>query len=70
MATVHTVTGPVDAAELGPTLVHEHIRVAYPGDELDPTGQIVVDTSRLFQWPKGVPYETSDFNKPNSFLSV
>jgi len=38
--------------------------------ELDPTGQIVVDTSRLFQWPKGVPYETSDFNKPNSFLSV
>jgi cytochrome b6-f complex iron-sulfur subunit len=38
--------------------------------ELDPTGQIVVDTARLFQWPKGVPYEQSDFNKPNSFLSV
>ncbi|MDP9267325.1 MAG: Rieske 2Fe-2S domain-containing protein [Acidobacteriota bacterium] len=38
--------------------------------ELDPTGQIVVDTSRLFQWPKGVPYETSDFNKQNAFLSV
>jgi len=38
--------------------------------ELDPTGQIVVDTSRLFQWPKGVPYEQSDFNKPNAFLSV
>ena len=39
MATVHTVTGPVDATDLGPTLVHEHIRIAYPGDELDPTGQ-------------------------------
>jgi cytochrome b6-f complex iron-sulfur subunit len=38
--------------------------------ELDPTGQIVVDTSRLFQWPKGVPYEQSDFNKTNAFLSV
>jgi len=38
--------------------------------ELDPTGQIVVDTSRLFSWPKGVPYESSDFNQENSFLSV
>ena len=38
MATVQTVTGPVDTADLGPTLVHEHIRIAYPGDELDPTG--------------------------------
>ena len=38
--------------------------------ELDPTGQIVVDTSRLFMWPKGVPYEQSDFNKENAYLSV
>jgi phosphotriesterase-related protein len=37
MATVQTVTGPVDAAELGRTLVHEHIRISYAGEELDPT---------------------------------
>src|SRR6185295_4440162 len=35
--------------------------------ELDPTGQVVVDTSRLYQWPKG---ETSHFNDEGSFLSV
>ena len=35
--------------------------------ELDPTGQIVVDTSRLYQWPKGQP---SHFNDPGAFLSV
>jgi phosphotriesterase-related protein len=38
MATVQTVLGPVDGGELGPTLVHEHVVVSYPGDELDPTG--------------------------------
>jgi phosphotriesterase-related protein len=32
---VHTVTGPVDAADLGRTLVHEHIRISWPGEELD-----------------------------------
>ncbi len=37
MATVQTVTGPVDGADLGRTLVHEHIRISYNGEELDPT---------------------------------
>jgi phosphotriesterase-related protein len=36
MATVETVTGPIDANELGPTLVHEHFYFSYPGDKLDP----------------------------------
>lgn len=36
MATVQTVLGPIDTADLGRTLVHEHIRIAYPGDEWDP----------------------------------
>jgi phosphotriesterase-related protein len=31
MATVHTVTGPVDAAELGTTLVHEHLQARDEG---------------------------------------
>ena len=35
--------------------------------ELDATGQIVVDTSRLYQWPKGQP---SHFDDPGAFLSV
>jgi cytochrome b6-f complex iron-sulfur subunit len=35
--------------------------------ELAPDGQIIVDTSRLYQWPKG---QTSKFNDPGSFLSV
>jgi cytochrome b6-f complex iron-sulfur subunit len=35
--------------------------------ELAPDGQIVVDTSRLYQWPKG---QTSHFGDPGSFLSV
>jgi phosphotriesterase-related protein len=38
MATVLTVLGPIDAGELGPTLVHEHVLASYPGDVLDPTG--------------------------------
>ena len=29
MTTVQTVTGPVDGADLGRTLVHEHIRISY-----------------------------------------
>jgi phosphotriesterase-related protein len=37
MGTVQTVTGPVDAGALGRTLVHEHIRISYAGEELDPT---------------------------------
>jgi len=35
--------------------------------ELDPTGQIVVNTARLYEWPKG---ETGHFNDEGSFLSV
>jgi cytochrome b6-f complex iron-sulfur subunit len=33
--------------------------------ELAPDGQIIVDVSRLYQWPKGQP---SRFNEPGSFL--
>ncbi|MFC3174380.1 phosphotriesterase [Novosphingobium bradum] len=33
---VMSVTGPVAAEDLGPTLVHEHIIIALPGEELDP----------------------------------
>lgn len=33
---VMTVTGPVDAADLGRVLVHEHIIISLPGEELDP----------------------------------
>src|ERR1700722_17593485 len=39
MATVQTVTGPVDGAQLGRTLVHEHIHLTVPGLELDPKRQ-------------------------------
>jgi len=35
--------------------------------ELAPDGQIIVDTSRLYQWPKGQPTHFSD---PGSFLPV
>ena len=35
--------------------------------EKAPDGQIIVDTSRLYQWPKGQP---SHFNDPGSFLEV
>jgi cytochrome b6-f complex iron-sulfur subunit len=35
--------------------------------ELAPDGQIIVDTSRLYQWPKGQP---SKFNDPGAFLPV
>src|SRR5437879_2556879 len=35
--------------------------------EFAPDGQIIVDTSRLYQWPKG---QTSHFNDPGSFLPV
>ncbi len=35
--TVQTVTGPVGADELGRTLVHEHIRISYWGEEYDRT---------------------------------
>jgi cytochrome b6-f complex iron-sulfur subunit len=35
--------------------------------ELDATGQIVVDTSRLYQWPKG---GADHFNDPGAFIPV
>ncbi len=35
--------------------------------ELDPEGQIVVDLSRLYRWPKGEP---SQFNEPGAILRV
>ncbi len=35
--------------------------------ELAPDGQIIVDTSRLYQWPKGQP---SHFDDPGSYLPV
>ncbi|MFM8303202.1 MAG: phosphotriesterase [Actinomycetota bacterium] len=37
MAQVQTVTGPVDAAALGRTLVHEHIVITWPGEEHERT---------------------------------
>ena len=35
--------------------------------ELDATGQIVVDTSRLYSWPKG---GVDQFNDPGSYINV
>jgi len=35
--------------------------------EIDPEGQIVVDTNRLFKWPKG---ETNEFEKDGAFLPL
>ncbi len=35
--------------------------------ELDATGQVVVDTSRLYQWPKG---QRTQFNDDGAYISV
>jgi hypothetical protein len=35
--------------------------------ELAPDGQILVDVSQLYQWPKG---QDSQFNKEGAFLRV
>lgn len=35
MGIVQTVTGPIEASALGRTLVHEHIKVSFAGEELD-----------------------------------
>ena len=35
--------------------------------ELDAEGQIVVDTSRLFKWPKG---ERNEFNDPGAYIPL
>lgn len=37
MSSVQTVLGPVDSSELGRVLIHEHVRISYPGDHLDPS---------------------------------
>ncbi|MBN8875013.1 MAG: hypothetical protein J0H67_19425 [Rhodospirillales bacterium] len=34
---VQTVTGPIDLDQLGRTLMHEHLFIAFPGAEFDPT---------------------------------
>jgi phosphotriesterase-related protein len=34
---VQTVTGPIDIADLGRTLMHEHLFIAFPGAEFDPS---------------------------------
>src|SRR2546421_4597873 len=55
MAVVQTVLGPIDAAELGRTLMHEHVLFSYPGDDLDPTSTwtraeaLAVATERMEQ---------------------
>ncbi len=36
MATINTVNGRMDSAEIGRTLVHEHVMVGFPGWFLDP----------------------------------
>ncbi|HEV7396105.1 MAG TPA: Rieske 2Fe-2S domain-containing protein [Pyrinomonadaceae bacterium] len=35
--------------------------------EIDPEGQIVVDTNRLYRWPKG---ETNEFNNDGAFIPL
>jgi cytochrome b6-f complex iron-sulfur subunit len=35
--------------------------------ELDPEGQIIVDTSKLYAWPKGA---RTEFNDPGAYLQV
>ena len=34
---IQTVTGPIDVSELGRTLMHEHLFIAFAGAEFDPT---------------------------------
>ena len=36
---VQTVTGPIPLERLGRTLMHEHLFIAFPGAEFDPTAQ-------------------------------
>ena len=33
--TIHTVTGPIDVDQLGPTLMHEHLVIGFPGWDAD-----------------------------------
>src|ERR1700712_2940660 len=36
---VQTVTGPIDLDQLGRTLMHEHLFIAFSGAEFDPTAE-------------------------------
>ena len=54
-------------AKLGAILSHEPPPQSRAHLELDPTGQIIVDTSRLYSWPKG---GVDHFNDPGSFVNV
>ena len=47
MTTVQTVTGPVDGADLGRTLVHEHIRISYEGER----------STRTYSWDRAETVE-------------
>jgi len=53
MVTIQTVTGPIDSAELGRTLMHEHLAVGYPGwesatDEIpDPDAMLRICVDRI-----------------------
>ncbi|MBM4452423.1 MAG: phosphotriesterase-related protein, partial [Chloroflexi bacterium] len=35
MAKVNTALGAIDATDLGPTLIHEHLVLGYPGYDAD-----------------------------------
>jgi phosphotriesterase-related protein len=39
-ATIQTVTGPISAEDLGPTLMHEHLLIGYPGWESHTTSRV------------------------------
>ena len=53
MATIQTVTGPIDSADLGRTLMHEHLAIGYPGWEsatdepADPAEMLTVCIDRI-----------------------
>ena len=36
MSKINTVLGPISADQMGITLMHEHMVLAYPGWDLDP----------------------------------
>src|SRR5438105_797787 len=55
MGTVNTVLGPIDAADLGVTLMHEHLVVRMPGwHQVYPTGYEPEDRARLLDEISGM----------------
>ncbi|MES2999752.1 MAG: phosphotriesterase-related protein, partial [Pseudomonadota bacterium] len=40
MRPVQSVLGPIDIGAIGRTLIHEHIFIALPGAEFDPTASV------------------------------